>query len=335
MALSGSLTKNVALGNALSRALALRRAHFPDLLTLSAPSFKHFETRELESSGAPRFAAVSITGGACALSCDHCRGALLESMTSATTPASLREKVAGLVERGCRGLLISGGCDKQGHLALEPFLDTIGALRAEHGLAIAVHTGLADGKLAEELARVGVDRVMLDLVGDPDTARSVLHLDAPPERFEKSLATLAAAGLSLAPHIVVGLHGGRLRGERRALEMLAKHLVEALVFVVIRPEPNTPFAHVAPPSAEEVAALFAEARAALPRTPLLLGCARPLGHHGHAIEGFAVRAGFNGIAFPSDITLRLARSLGLELELKEQCCALISLEASSSKLATE
>lgn len=323
MALSGSLTRNAELGQALSRALAVRRSHFPNLLNLSAPSFKHFETKELQSSGEPRFAALSITGASCALGCEHCRGALLENMIPTPTPSDLGEKVTKLVKRGCRGLLVSGGCDRRGHLALEPFLDTISELKSKHDLAIAVHTGLADSELAQRLADVGVDRVMLDLVGDQETARDVLHLDASPDDFEASLAALAEAELNLAPHIVVGLHRGQLRGERRALEMVKRHRVDTLVFVVIRPEPKTPFAAITPPETEAIAALFAEARCALPDTPLLLGCARPTGHYGHAIEGFAIRAGFNGVAFPCDTTVHLVRSLGFEFKFKEQCCALI------------
>jgi uncharacterized radical SAM superfamily protein len=104
--------------------------------------------------------------------------------------------------------------------------------------------------------------------------------------------------------------------------MAVRHRTDALVIVVLRPEPGTPFEHVTAPSSETVAQFMAEARIELPTTPLNLGCARPLGHGGRDIEIAAVRAGYNGIAFPSDFTVRLARSLGFEPTFEEQCCAL-------------
>lgn len=314
--------KNDEVGRLLGRALAVRRVHWGPEIRFSAPSFKHFQTKELESSGEPRFAAISVTGGRCALGCEHCKGVLLRSMAGAESLDELRARVENLHERGCRGLLVSGGCDREGRIPLAPMLPTLGELRRELGLTLAVHVGLADGTLAKELAAAGVDRVMLDLVGDHQTAREVLHLDAPPDRFEETLSSLTDAGLAVVPHIVVGLHAGELRGERRALEMATRYPVDALVMVVLRPEPGTPFEHVAAPSPETVAGFLAEARIALPTTPLHLGCARPLGHDGRDIEVAAVRAGYNGVAFPADFTVRLARSLGFEPTFAEQCCAM-------------
>lgn len=314
--------RNEGLGHLLERALAVRRVHWSSEIRFSAPSFKRFQTRELESSGEPKFAAISVTGSRCSLGCEHCKGVLLRSMAGVESHDELRARVENLHERGCRGLLVSGGCDREGRIPLAPMLLTLGELRRELGLTLAVHVGLADATLAEELAAIGVDRVMLDLVGDHQTAREVLHLDAPPERFEETLVSLTEVGLAVVPHIVVGLHAGKLRGERRALEMAARHPVDALVMVVLRPEPGTPYEHVAAPSPEAVARFLAEARIELPTTPLHLGCARPLGHDGRDIEVAAVRAGYNGIAFPADFTVRLARSLGFEPTFAEQCCAL-------------
>jgi hypothetical protein len=244
-------------------------------------------------------------------------------MVAAESPAALRVAAERLHALGCRGLLVSGGCDATGRIPLAPFVPVLGELRSELGLALAVHVGPAGGaELAPALAAAGVDRVMLDLVGDAETAREALHLDAPPETFEKNLAALCGAGLAVAPHVVVGLRGGELQGELRAVEMAARHPVAELVLVVLRPEPGTPFERVAPPRPTAVAALMAEARLALPATPIQLGCARPLGPAGREIERHAVRAGLNGVAFPADSTVRLARSLGLEPVFAERCCAL-------------
>lgn len=304
------------------RALAVRRCRFGPELRLSVPSFKRFQSVELACTGGPSFAAISVTGSACALGCDHCRGRLLEAMKPATDPAALLETATKLAARGGEGLLVSGGCDAAGRVPLEPFLPTLERIGDTLGLRVAVHTGLVDDDLARGLAQARVTQVMVDLVGDVATAREVLHLDAPPERFEASLDCLLRAGLVVTPHVVVGLHRGAIRGERAALALAARHPIAALVFVVVRPVPGTPFADVTPPAPADVGRLLAEARLILPTTPLHLGCARPLGPAGREIEALAVRAGVNGIAFPADATVRLARQLGFVPDLAERCCAM-------------
>jgi uncharacterized radical SAM superfamily protein len=201
-------------------------------------------------------------------------------------------------------------------------LEVVAKIRQELRFRVALHPGLADETLARQLADCGVDRVMIDLVGDADTVRSVLHLDASPEDFEQSLAVLSENGLPVVPHIVAGLHRGQLRGEGRALEMIVRHRVAAAVIVVMRPEGQTPFADLSPPEPREVAELMVQARLKLPTTQLHLGCARPVGPISRQLEAAALRAGFNGIAFPADESVALARSLGLRVRFEEQCCAL-------------
>lgn len=310
------------LDELLGRAWRARETRFDREVRLSAPSFKHFRTVEIPTSGEPRFVAVSLTGRACSLGCDHCRGALLRSMAPAESPRALLDLAQRLVRRGCRGVLLSGGCDRRGRVPLEPFLEVIPELRGELGLEVAVHVGLADAAMARKLARAEVERVMVDLVGEGRTSREVLHLDAGPERFERSLETLLGAGLAVVPHVIAGLHRGELRGELGALEIAARHPSAAVALVVIRPEPGTPFARIAPPSPERVAELMARARLMLPETPLVLGCARPVGRASRALERYALRAGFNGLAFPADETVALARELGLRPVVDERCCAM-------------
>ena len=322
MALISRPTSPGELEEQLNRAWATRRQHFADEVVFSAPSFKHYRNAELQASGHPRFVALSVTGRQCALSCDHCRGVLLEAMVPVPTPSQLLQTARQLAARGCRGLLVSGGCTSGGRVPLDDFFDVLPRLRAELGLTLAVHPGLVDRDIARRLRDCGVDRVMVDLVGDPATAREVLHLAAEPADFERSLGHLVEAGLAVVPHIVVGLHRGRLRGEYQALAMAARHQVAATVLVVVRPEPATPFRHIPIPDPDEVALLMARARLSLERAPLFLGCARPVGLPSRILEQHAIRSGFNGVAFPADETVRLATSLGLRATFVEQCCAL-------------
>jgi hypothetical protein len=79
---------------------------------------------------------------------------------------------------------------------------------------------------------------------------------------------------------------------------------------------------VEPPPLDEIGAFFEAARRALPRTPVMLGCARPLGEMKRAIDRLAIDAGLNGIAYPADGIIEYARSRGLEPKLYEYCCSL-------------
>ncbi|MEE9126770.1 MAG: radical SAM protein, partial [Planctomycetota bacterium] len=105
-----------------------------------------------------------------------------------------------------------------------------------------------------------------------------------------------------------------------ALRIVARHVPKLLVLVVLMPLGGTPMAGVVPPSLPEIGAFFAAARSALPATPVLLGCARPLGDMKEKIDRLAVDAGLNGIAYPADGIVAYARDKGLEPDFINACC---------------
>ena len=49
----------------------VRRANFPDVMDFYAPGLKRWQTTEWTPENPRRFLPVSVTGSACALSCDH------------------------------------------------------------------------------------------------------------------------------------------------------------------------------------------------------------------------------------------------------------------------
>ena len=75
-----------------------------------------------------------------------------------------------------------------------------------------------------------------------------------------------------------------------------------------------------PPPLAEIGDFFARARRALPRTRVMLGCARPLGELKQPIDRLAVDAGLNGIAYPADGIVEYARARGLEPSFINACC---------------
>src|SRR5210317_164889 len=66
-------------------------------IRFSTPTFKEYESTELEGCGKNSFPAFSITAGECGLNCDHCQKKILEPMIPATNPQMLDEKVRHLV----------------------------------------------------------------------------------------------------------------------------------------------------------------------------------------------------------------------------------------------
>ena len=127
--------------------------------------------------------------------------------------------------------------------------------------------------------------------------------------------------MQVVPHIVVGLHYGQLKGEANAVDIVARHAVAALVLVVVMPfhaSADKPFRTVPPAEAAEV---FVAARQRLHGIPVQLGCARPAGSHKMATDAYAVMAGFDGIAYPAEGVVALARAIGRPVEQEHACCA--------------
>lgn len=266
------------------------------------------------------YPAVSITGNECALKCDHCQGKILDPMIFALTPEELVSKCLRLKEKGCQGVLISGGCDEKGRLPWGGFTEAIRTVKAQSGLYVSVHCGLVDDGEALRLKEAGVDQALIDVIGDDETYRAVYHVPFGVSMIDASLASLEKAGLACVPHVVCGLHYGRMRGERKAIDMIAKYgNVEQLVVVSLMKIPGVPASSGETLAAEEIAAFMAEARMRLPDVRMSLGCARQRGDAG--IETLAVDAGVNRMALPSDEAIGRARAYGLEIAYQRTCCS--------------
>jgi uncharacterized radical SAM superfamily protein len=245
-------------------------------------------------------------------------------MLPATTPEALIALGRRLLDGGCEGVLVSGGADVDGAVPLDPFLPALAQLKGS-GLQVIVHTGLLSRATAAGLKAAGVDQVLFDVVGDVETIHEVLHLDRSPADYAATLALLRELDLPVAPHVVVGLYYGQLRGEFAALDMIRRTGVQAIVLVVLRPLPHTPMAGLDAVDPAAVGRLAAVARITNPSIPLTLGCARPAGSDKIEIERRAVLAGANVVAYPDPATVELASDLGLEARFVERCCTLAVL----------
>jgi len=303
-------------------------------LRFSTPTFKAYGSSELKGCGKHSFPAFSVTGGACALDCEHCHARILEPMIPAFSPEELETKVRAMVDReDLRGFLLSGGSNRRNEIRYERFYPTLEKLKKEFPhLRIAIHSALIDEDRARRMADAGVDTAMLDIIGAPETIREVYHLERSVDDFETSLAALCATPMEVVPHIVIGLHYGRILGEENALKIIARHAVHALVLVVIMPIYATP-GQFETPSPEAVAEQFIRARTLLPDKEVLLGCARPPGLHKRATDTYAVLAGLDGIAFPADGVVAAAQAIGRPCHQEHACCSLKLAQSAPSPIA--
>jgi len=244
-------------------------------------------------------------------------------MIPATNPEMLERKVRELIAaQDLQGFLLSGGSTRRNEIRYERYLPVVERLKREFPhLKVAIHSALLDAPRARAMASAGVDTVMMDVIGSNDTIREVYHLDRPVEDFEATLAALCSTTMQVVPHIVIGLHYGRLLGEPNALDIVSRHPVHSLVLVVIMPFYAKPGTFVTP-ATSDVGRIFLEARDRIADRQVLLGCARPAGMHRRVTDAYAVMAGLDGIAFPADGTLAVANAIGRPAAQEHACCSI-------------
>lgn len=302
-------------------------------IRFSTPTFKQYATSEVTGCAKNSFPAFSVTGGACALDCDHCQAKILEPMIPATTPEMLDRKVRDLVLlQDLQGFLLSGGSNRRNEIKYERYYPVIERLKRDFPhLKIALHSALLDERRAKLMESAGVDTAMMDVIGCAETIRDVYHLDRPVADFEGTLAALCTTRMQVVPHIVIGLHYGRILGERHALDICARHKIQSLVLVVVMPFYAKSDTFVTP-DAHDVGRIFVEARHRLGDKPVLLGCARPPGTHKRIVDAYAVMAGLDGIAFPADGVVQVCQAIGRSYHQEHACCSIKAGGLTSSRI---
>ena len=287
-----------------------------------APSFIHYKNRYFRSPH-EAFPSISITGSLCALKCKHCNGRVLDTMVPSMTPEGLFDVCVKLKKNGAIGCLISGGCLPDGSVPVDKFIDSIAEIKRELGLTVVVHTGVIDLPTAKRLKAAGVDAALIDIIGSDETIREIYHLDVTVSDYEQSLQAFHESGIPFVPHVLVGLHYGKLKGELEALKMIAKYSPSAVITIAFMPIRGTSMENVNPPEPEDIARILASARLLLPETPIVLGCMRPKGEPRKKIDLLAVKAGVDAIAFPVEEAIQLAESLNLDISFSSLCCSQI------------
>ncbi|MEM2148042.1 MAG: radical SAM protein [Candidatus Bathyarchaeia archaeon] len=290
-----------------------------------APSFMYYKTGYFCSS-AKDFPTISVTGKGCALNCKHCGGKVLETMYPVKTPEELYNLCAKLKSEGAVGCLISGGCLSDGSVPLDRFTSAIKRVKTDFEFAVFAHVGIVNFEKAERLKKADVDAALIDVIGADETIKEIYKLNVTVKDYDDALKALNQAGLSFIPHVIVGLHYGKLKGEFNALKMIHKYKPSAIVIIAFMPIHGTEMAHVKPPTSIDIAKVLASARAMFPETPISLGCMRPKGRHRIETDILAIKAGVDAIAFPAEEAIKFAEASGCKISFSSYCCSQISLD---------
>ncbi|MDD1743093.1 MAG: hypothetical protein LUO85_00535 [Methanomassiliicoccales archaeon] len=261
-----------------------------------------------------------MTGEACGLQCDHCRGHYLKAMRPVGFADDLLRLAKQIEAEGAEGMLVSGGCDKNGKVPLGPFLPAIKRIKQETGLQINLHTGLIGTDEACQIADSKADCISFDLVQDPSVIRKRLHLSVGPKAYERTLTALFSAGVErVVPHLLVGLSGDDDECEIAAIEIAARFPVAGMVILALMPTRGTPMEGARPPSDDHLLEMIERAVDVLD-VPVMLGCMRPRGKW--ELEVKAIGLGVRRIAMPSPRTEAWADTHGYRITKRSSCCAL-------------
>ncbi len=265
------------------------------------------------------FTPVSLTGTRCDLACKHCNSYYLNHMLDGS-PGKLYSQAANLANIGAKGILLSGGSAPDGSVPTYEKADVIRKIKRDLNLKISAHTGIVNRIHVQVLAQY-LDMALVDVIGDDDTIHDILGLDACAQDYENSLKELSEAGIPIAPHVIVGLHNGNLKGEFKALEMVKKFNPEVVVIVVFIPTKGTALERTAPPKLEDVVKVITKAREMFD-APLSLSCVRPGGRYRSMLDRYAILCGIDRIVVPSRSAYATARELGMNIvEIPKMCCS--------------
>lgn len=252
--------------------------------------------------------SISVTGPNCEQNCAHCGGHYLKQMSP----------IAAMEASDATSFLISGGCEKDGTV---PIIKHVAALQTvKQGRRYNLHVGLIHEAEIGEIAKIA-DCVSFDFVGDDESIREVFGMERTVSDYIHCYTALRKQ-VRVMPHICIGLHGGEIRGEYRAVELLQDIGLDGLTFIIFTPTKGTRYAECLPPKMEEVVKLLTWARQVCPSIPIHLGCMRPGGRYRSEIDQWAVKIGVDTIVNPTPSAVVLAKELGFSILRREECCVL-------------
>lgn len=257
-----------------------------------------------------RFLKVSVTGKECQLMCSHCHGKYLDGMLPVSSPDELWNIASDLRSSGGIGILVSGGCDKNGKVPLRGYLPTIRRI-SESGLKVNVHPGIMtaeDSGLFSEMQGV---HLSVDVHQDPEIIKNVFRLKGP-EIYRDTLDAALSSGCPVIPHLTVGLSETDLR---ESAYLVKEKGIKDVVLLALVPTEGTDFENS---DLTENRVIDAVKLLVGMGFNVTLGCMR--NRKMRNLEKRAIEEGVRKIANMSSETELWAESEGYEAAREEMCC---------------
>ena len=270
-----------------------------------------------------RFPSISLTNQSCQLKCDHCNMRYLEYMKHISDYHSLVEFAKKMESAGALGVLISGGCNVDGAVPLEEFLEDISRVKNETSLVLNVHTGLIKDEVVNRLEKTGVDVVSFDVIGDDTVIKKIFHLNKSAGDYSHTFKALKKSMIkSIVPHICLGLNMGVIKREFEALKIIEEFNPDIIVVIIFTPTIGTPLQNVRPPSIYSIQRFLSILRLVFPKSELSLGCMRPKKGLKTDVEKAALLSGVNRFVNPSSKIIKYAGEMGISVKKYYGCCSL-------------
>ncbi|PLV60396.1 radical SAM protein [Thermotoga sp. KOL6] len=209
---------------------------------------------------------VSVTKSFCSLNCPHCGGHYLKHMATV-------EEIPSYVEKGYRSFLISGGMLPDGSIPFERYKEILEWYKKKYNLLYNFHVGFKKSRTAKELA----DVVSMDFFGDSKIMKKIYGISLSP--YE--ILEIARFYERVVFHITVGIMGGEISHEEKALEILSNE-TDSIVLNVFIPTVGTVFEEKEPPILKDVLKVFEKARKLFKR--VILGCMQPKGAYRKSLQ---------------------------------------------------
>jgi hypothetical protein len=244
-------------------------------------------------------------------------GQPLSSMLPAKTPEKLCEIAAEIAEKGALGFLLSGGCNSESVVDLDPYLDAIRSIKRGTNLKINAHIGFPRADAVRRMVASGIDAFSVTYPASDRVGKGFLRTEGAVERYDETVKALAGEGAGkIVPHILLGI--GTPDEDARAVENISMEPPTSLVVIAFRPIRGTPLERARPTPDSRIIEPIELARELMPDTKIVLGCMRPRGRI--EMEKYLVENLLDGIAMPAG---GLAESLSssISLERAPGCCA--------------
>ena len=256
------------------------------------------------------FLTVSVTGKKCELMCSHCSAKHLAGMMSVSSPDELLKIAEEAFHFGTKGILISGGSDKNGKVPLRHYIPTVEKI-LNLGLKVNIHPGLLTEEDLPLFSNLEKLYLSIDVHQDPEVIRKIFHLSDSSD-YVKALDVALSTKCKVVPHLTVGLSE---KDFIKSAKLVKERGIRDIVLLGLVPTEGTEFEHCNTTEDEIVEAVKTLVGMDF---NVALGCMRD--RRMRNLERRCIEAGIRKIANLSQETELWAKAEGYEVLRENLCC---------------